>query len=250
MAGMHLRRWLRETPVFEQMKQDNAVSTGFVLREMLRDHAGAIVRSIGSTWMLTATILIVILMSPSLLQKTRGFAAKDLQVADLAATAALCFSTVLIGAATDRFGMRRVSGISLMVLVAATYALYSGGTQSLAGLLAVYVFAGIGAGGVVLCPIMMVRAFPAAMRFSGVSFAYNLAYAIFGGITPLLVSWLAHWDKIAPAHYVTLATMVGIWALWCGPTVKKAALEEREAIDCVSRSIDAAPVVGCVEALE
>jgi hypothetical protein len=48
------------------------------------------------------------------------------------------------------------------------------------------------AGAVTLTPIVMIRAFPAPVRFSGLSFAYNTACAVFGGITPLFVSWLAH----------------------------------------------------------
>ena len=32
-------------------------------------------------------------------------------------------------------------------------------------------------------PYVMVRAFPASVRFSGLSFAYNVSYAVFGGLT-------------------------------------------------------------------
>jgi hypothetical protein len=46
-----------------------------------------------------------------------------------------------------------------------------------------YVFAGIGAGCAVLAPIALVAAFPTAFRFTGVSVSYNVAYAIFGGLT-------------------------------------------------------------------
>jgi hypothetical protein len=46
-----------------------------------------------------------------------------------------------------------------------------------------------------LTPIPMVRAFPPQVRFTGVSFSYNIAYAVFGGLTPLVVSWLARADR-------------------------------------------------------
>jgi hypothetical protein len=36
----------------------------------------------------------------------------------------------------------------------------------------------------------MVKAFPPVVRFSGLSFSYNVAYAIFGGLTPMVVSLL------------------------------------------------------------
>eukprot|EP01034_Spumella_vulgaris_P021527 gene21527-27562_t len=46
----------------------------------------------------------------------------------------------------------------------------------------------VGVVGVV--PYVMVKAFPPVVRFSGLSFSYNVAYAVFGGLTPLVVSLL------------------------------------------------------------
>ncbi|VTX83261.1 2A0106: MFS transporter, metabolite:H+ symporter (MHS) family protein [Campylobacter jejuni] len=38
--------------------------------------------------------------------------------------------------------------------------------------------------------ILMSEVFRAKIRFSEISFSYNIAYAISGGITPQLVFWL------------------------------------------------------------
>ena len=48
------------------------------------------------------------------------------------------------------------------------------------------------------------------MRFSGISFAYNVAYAIFGGMTPLFVTLLMQHQNLAPAHYVAVLCIVGV----------------------------------------
>ncbi len=45
----------------------------------------------------------------------------------------------------------------------------------------------------------MVRAFPAEVRFTGISFSYNLSYAIFGGLTPIAVTMLMGVSPMAPA---------------------------------------------------
>jgi|GEM_PF-5942742 len=142
--------------------------------------------------MLTAAIVVLILMTPTLMPKLFDLAPGALRLANLAATAALCISPVGIGAATDRFGIRRVAIPSMLLLIASAYGLYLGVAHDRSLLLILYILAGVGAGGVVLSPLMMVYAFPAKIRFSGVSSPTTLAYAIFGGITPLLVSWLAH----------------------------------------------------------
>jgi MFS transporter, MHS family, proline/betaine transporter len=217
--AMLLRRWLGETPVFEEMRRRAAVSGELPLRMVLRSHGRAIAASVVSTWMLTAAIVVVILMTPSLLQNVFRLAPHDTLLANLAGTAALCFSTVAMGAAADRFGIRRVSIPVLLLLIAASYGLYIGAGRLPSALLPLYVLAGIGAGGAVLTPIVMVRAFPTAVRFTGVSFSYNISYAVFGGVTPLLVSWLAHLNRLGPAHYVAAITALGLLATLMAPTI-------------------------------
>jgi MFS family permease len=139
------------------------------------------------------------------------------QTANLAASATLCVSTIVVGAATDRFGVRRVAVPMLLFLIAATYGLYLGAKVMPFALLPLYAAAGFGAGASVLAPITIIYAFPASIRFSGVSFCYNIGYAIFGGLTPLLVTWLVHLDRIGPAHYVAAVTVAGLVATLMAP---------------------------------
>jgi MFS family permease len=216
--AMFLRRWLNETPVFEEMRQRAALSRELPLRAVLKSHGRAVASSVISTWMLTAAIVVVILMTPSLLHTLFGLAPREVQMANLAGTAALCLSTVAIGAAADRFGIRRVSVPILLLLIAATYGLYFGAALAPSALLPLYALAGFGAGGVVLTPILMIRAFPPEVRFTGVSFSYNIAYAVFGGLTPIVVSWLARADRFSPAHYVAVVTMLGLAVTFMTPT--------------------------------
>jgi len=68
-------------------------------------------------------------------------------------------------------------------------------------------------------PTVLVRAFPPPVRFSGISFAYNVAYAIFGGLTPLFVTLLMKQQPLAPAHYVAALCAVGVaTAAWIATT--------------------------------
>ncbi len=215
--AMWLRRWLTETPLFEEMRNRAALSLELPLGVVLKDHGRAVVTSILSTWVLTAAIVVVILMTPSLLPRLFGIPSSQAQIANLAATAALCVSTVVIGVATDRFGVGRVAVLMLLLLIASTYGLYRGAEIMPVALLPLYALAGFSAGGVVLTPLVMIHAFPTSIRFSGVSFSYNIAYAVFGGLTPLLVSWLAHLDRLGPAHYVAAVSVVGLGAAMTAP---------------------------------
>ena len=215
--AMALRRWLQETPVFEAMRMRAALSRELPLRAILRAHRRATLTSMASTWMLTAAIVVVILMTPALLQKLFALPAGATQVANLAGAAALAVSTILVGAATDRFGVQSVATVALPLLVVGTYGLYFGAEHHPSALVPLYILAGIGAGAVTATPIVMVRAFPAAVRFSGISFAYNIAYAVFGGFTPLSVSWLAHLNPINPAHYIAVVAAVGFLGILLAP---------------------------------
>jgi hypothetical protein len=54
-----------------------------------------------------------------------------------------------------------------------------------------------------------VKSFPAAIRFSGISLSYNISYAIFGGLTPLIVAIFPADDLFGAAHYVAALCLVG-----------------------------------------
>jgi hypothetical protein len=58
-------------------------------------------------------------------------------------------------------------------------------------------------------PYVMVKAFPPVVRFTGLSFSYNLAYAIFGGLTPMVVTWLLKDYPMALAYYVAGICVIG-----------------------------------------
>src|SRR5260370_15615767 len=108
-------------------------------------------------------------MTPPLLQKSFGLAARETQWANLAALVAGAIFIVLIADATDRFGIRRVAVPALVLMVGSTYLLYLGASQHPALLVPLYVLAGAGTGAAVLAPLVMVGIFPPAVRFSGVS---------------------------------------------------------------------------------
>src|SRR5260370_19992117 len=82
--AMLLRRWLEETPVFEEMRRRAAISRELPLRSVLRNHRRALAASVLSTWMVTVAIVVVILMTPSLLQSLFRLAPHDGLLASVA----------------------------------------------------------------------------------------------------------------------------------------------------------------------
>ncbi|MFT8246281.1 MFS transporter [Roseomonas sp. BN140053] len=212
-VAMVLRRWLHETPVFEAIRRRAETVAELPLKRVLREHGTSVIVSMLVTWMLTAAIVVVILMTPTLMQKLHGLSPASTLAANVAATLTLSISAVLMGAALDRFGAVPVAILGGAGLVATTYALFLGTAAAPEHLLPLYALAGVFVGVISVVPFVMVRAFPAAIRFSGLSFSYNVAYAVFGGLTPLLVSMMLASDRLAAAHYVAAVTVVGVLAV-------------------------------------
>ena len=186
--ALMIRCWLAETPVFEEMRLRATLSKELPLRLVLRDHRGVVGASIAITWVLTAALVVIILMTPWLLQKAISLPMHDMDLASLAGTAALSVAFVAIGSGTETFGLRRVGIPVLLLLILRTYGLYVDAEGMPSALLPLYILAGVGAGAAVLAPIQIIHAFPPRVTFSGFSLSYNISYALFGGITPPLVS--------------------------------------------------------------
>lgn len=208
LVVVYLRRWLRETPVFEEIRRLELLNKGLPLKAVLQRHRLAVVASVVITWMLTAAIVVIILMTPTLLGRLYGIAPARILEANSVATLCLSVSCVLIGLAVDRFGPVKVLLVGSPCLLISSYALYLGTAWSPEWLIPLYGLAGFWVGIIAVVPIVMVRSFPAAVRFSGISFSYNMSYAVFGGLTPLLVPLATAAMPLFPAHYVALACMV------------------------------------------
>lgn len=58
--------------------------------------------------------------------------------------------------------------------------------------------------------------FPTPIRYSGIALSFNLAYAILGGLSPLICTYLIHrFDSIlAPAYYITLMAVISCVACY------------------------------------
>ena len=210
LGAMYLRRWLHETPVFTELKQRKALAAELPLKAVLREHRGAVVLSMLLTWMLSAAIVVVILMTPTLLQKGYGFDARTALMANTAATLCLAVGCVVAGVLADRLGARRMLIGGALLLAVCTYGFYTTVKVRPDLLLPLYALLGFAVGVVGVVPSVMVRAFPAPVRFSGLSFSYNLAYAVFGGLTPVMVTLMLKVQPLAPAWYVITLCAVGI----------------------------------------
>ncbi|WP_429065832.1 MFS transporter [Aeromonas bestiarum] len=209
IVAMYLRRWLHETPVFAEMQANKALAEELPLKTVLRNHKGSVLISMLLTWLLSAGIVVVILMTPTYLQKVHGISPADALTANSLAILALTLGCIFYGRLIDALGSGPTFMLGSLLLAGASYAFYHGLAAGMDQLIPLYMLAGFAVGIVGAVPYVMVNAFPAVVRFSGLSFSYNVAYAIFGGLTPMLVTLWMKEDVLAPSHYVVSLSALG-----------------------------------------
>jgi predicted MFS family arabinose efflux permease len=124
LVAMYLRRWLQETPIFLEMQQRKALAQELPVKSVVLKHQKAVVVSMLLTWLLSAGVVVVILMSPVWLQKHYGFAPAITLQANSIATIMLCIGCLLAGLAADRFGASRTFIVGSLLLAVSSWAFY------------------------------------------------------------------------------------------------------------------------------
>jgi MFS family permease len=209
-VSVYLRRFLEETPVFQEMKTRRSLAREVPIKTVLREHRGETLLALALTWVLTAAIVVVILFTPTYLQQVQHVGAPLALRANSLATLAFAIGCLCFGWANDAIGTRTTMIGGFGGLLLSSYAFYAGLPATPARLIAMYSLTGFFVGAATLVPIVAVRSFPAPVRFSGLSFAYNVSYAIFGGLTPVFLAWWLRTEPMAPAYYVGGLAILGV----------------------------------------
>jgi MFS family permease len=124
LIAVVLRRWLEETPIFEAMRREKQLAEGLPLSTVLSGHGRGVIVSMLVTWLLTAAIVVVILMAPTLLQKQYHLGAGEVLVANCVASFCLSIGCILAGLAVDAFGVGSVLGLGSVLLAGSTFLLF------------------------------------------------------------------------------------------------------------------------------
>lgn len=213
--ALYLRRWLHETPIFIEMQSRKALAAELPLKTVILNCKKEVAISMLLTWLLSAGIVVVILMTPTLLQKQFGIAAASALQANSLATVMLLAGCICSGLAADRFGASKTLIVGSLLLAICSWLFYRTVGEHPGMLFPCYALAGFSVGVVGAVPYVMVRAFPAEVRFTGIAFSYNVAYAIFGGLTPIFVTLIMKLTPLAPAYYVLALSAMGLLVGLC-----------------------------------
>lgn len=208
-VALYLRRWLHETPIFVELKARKALAAELPLKTVVLSHKKEVAISMLLTWLLSAGIVVVVLMTPTLLPKQYAIASAEALQANSLATVMLLIGCICAGWAVDRFGASKTLIVGSLLLAACSWLFYTTVGKQPYLLFPCYALAGFSVGVVGAVPYVMVRAFPARVRFTGIAFSYNVSYAIFGGLSPIFVTLILTVTPLAPAYYVLALSAIG-----------------------------------------
>jgi MFS family permease len=209
-VSVYLRRFLEETPVFQEMKARRSLAREIPIKTVLRAHRRETLLALALTWVLTAAIVVVILFTPAYLQQIHHVPAPLALRANSVATFMFALGCLCIGWANDVFGTRASMIAGFGGLLISSYQFYARLPGTPDTLLVMYSLTGFFVGAATMVPIVAVRLFPAPVRFSGLSFSYNVSYAIFGGLTPIVLTLWLRSTPMAPAYYVGGLAVLGM----------------------------------------
>ncbi len=210
VIGVWLRRWLSETPVFMAMQARREAAVELPLRTVLREHRLAMLPAMILTCVLTSAVVVFVVITPTMMQKTFGMSASHTFGLSALGIVFLNVGCVLAGLLVDRIGAWRTVMLYSLLLPVGIAVLYSCLINGGSWIGLAYAIAGLCCGVVGAVPSVMVGLFPARIRVSGISFTYNIAYAAWASITPLLLIGLMPWSPWICVIFSAVMGVVGV----------------------------------------
>ena len=210
VIGVYLRRWLSETPVFMAMEAQREARVELPLRTVLREHRLAMLPAMLLTCVLTSAVVVFVVITPTMMQKTFGMTASHTFALSALGIVFLNIGCVIAGLLVDRIGAWRTVMLYSLLLPLGVGVLYGCLISAGDWVGVAYALAGLACGVVGAVPSVMVGLFPARIRVSGISFTYNIAYAAWASITPLLLIGLMPWSPWICVMFCAVMGVVGL----------------------------------------
>jgi MHS family proline/betaine transporter-like MFS transporter len=215
-VGLYLRANVHEGKSFA----DIAVRSKRPVLEAMSRHGAEIGIGFGITIAWTVCTYCLLIYMPTYAIREVGLPAAQALTSNAIGIVSVMLFAYLSGSLSDRLGRKAPMLSAAVIIAACVYFLFSFLTAapSFANLVIVQVLLGALVGIYTgPAPTLIAEMFPAEVRSSGFSVAYNFAVTIFGGFAPLISTWLIAetGSKLAVTFYVMAAMIVSAIALLC-----------------------------------
>lgn len=221
IATLFLRRYLHETAAFIALRQQDVQR--IPLLTLMRDHSWKVLQGLLLVSLGAVTVFFY-LYWPQYLNQYMHYDLASLMRINTAGTLVLNFLILFGGWLADRVGFRKTYLSAALFLAIFCYPLFMLlDMDSLALVVFSYMTFSVIFGlipstySAILCSL-----FPTSVRYSGIALSYNLAYAFFGGLSPVICTIAIEYTGsiLAPAYYVTFIAVLAGFACYAGRRIE------------------------------
>ncbi|MDA0939170.1 MAG: MFS transporter [Proteobacteria bacterium] len=211
-VGLHLRRKLAETPVFQEMQLKEKHADIPALQVVKKELASVLLilflAAAATSTAYTIRAYLAIFFSQFLL-----FSQTESLLLTISCLLVFILLLPCFGMIADSVGYKKflnITCIAIIMLIYPTFYLLVNGGENL-----IFIFIGITVLGALAAAISApaypyaVQIFSPEFRYSGLALSWNLGNAFFGGTTPTISTWLAQKiNPIAPSYYLLFTSLL------------------------------------------
>lgn len=210
LLAIALRFKMSETPIWINARNQNRLVPKFPLKDIFTKYRYGLLVTFGMSWFTSSVFLIAFLIIPSLGVKYFDI---DSSLMDIANGIGIFFAAIgalVFGYCADRFNSGRVFTIACVMLALSSIMFFFNLKQGSDYILLAYAVFGFTAGIIGIVPSVCVRLFPVQVRMSGIALTYNVAYALTGVLTPLLLNYFSAQMSMSALLYMVFICVMGI----------------------------------------
>jgi MHS family proline/betaine transporter-like MFS transporter len=216
-VGLYIRNHVEESPIYEEAKQNDALSKTPV-REVLAHEWKHVLQTIGIYISVVMPFYLVTAYFITFTENMLGRSRTESLLLNVMVMLNLLVLSPLSAALSDRIGRRKLLMYAAAAFLLLSYPLFSLLLmKDLNSIILGHIFFAVLVS-VYTAPVMavLVEIFPTRVRYTGMALSYNVSAAVFGGTAPLVAQWLINQtgDVHSIAYYVMVCAVISLIALF------------------------------------
>jgi MFS transporter, MHS family, shikimate and dehydroshikimate transport protein len=234
-VGLFIRLRILESPVFARIRELQ-IDSKAPLIEVLRDYPAASTLAVGAVLICIVQFQLVTVFTLAYASGQLGVSRSVVVVGLLLAALGDFAGIVIFASIADRIGTRRVALWSALSIVVLSYPYFwlveTGAPVSIWLAMGVWLLGGGALYGIV--GMFIAELFPAQLRYSGISFGYQMASMLGGALTSTVAAALAQWagGSLWPvAIYAAVSALISAFAIYLASETYKVDIHDLRSAD-------------------